>query len=115
QAHYVVAARAGIRSQDQFRRYRCDCRSGTRSVPVGNAAGAILFRATALRGGARSLGARNLGGASHYRDRGDQGDRSSSRERSAPWTALGERNRRRGRRGGGGRSRLTPAFPSAVE
>ena len=59
QAHHVVAARAGIRGQDQFRRHRRHRRGRARPLPVGHAAGTVLFRAPALRGCARSAVARS--------------------------------------------------------
>ena len=63
QAHHVVAPGAGIRGQDQLRRHRRHRRGGARPVPLGDPAGAVLFRAPALRGGARPAVARDLGGA----------------------------------------------------
>ena len=41
-------------------------------------------RAPALRGGARPAVARDLGGAAHHRDRGDQGDRGGAGQGPAP-------------------------------
>ena len=41
-------------------------------------AGAVLFRAAALRGRPRPAVARSRGGAAHHRDRGDQGDRGGA-------------------------------------
>ena len=71
--------------------------------PLGHPARAVLLRAPALRGRARPAFARNLGGAAHHRDRGDQGDRGRACQGPAP-RSQARRGRRRGR-GGGGRGR----------
>ena len=52
--------------------------------PLGHAARAVLLGAPALRGRARSPLARNLGGATHHRDRSDQGDRGRPGQGPAP-------------------------------
>ena len=93
QAHHVVAPRAGIRSQDQLRRHRCDRGGRARPVPLRYAAGAVLFRAPALRSRARPAVARNLGGAARHRDRGDQGDRGRARQGPASWSEAGRSKR----------------------
>ena len=84
QAHHVVAPRAGVRGQDQFRRHRRHRRGGARPVPLGHPARAVLFGAAALRGRARPALARDFGGAARDRDRGGQGDRGGARQGPAP-------------------------------
>ena len=91
QAHHVVAPRAGIRSQDQFRRHRRHRRGGARPVPVRHPARAVLLRAAALRSRARPAVARDRGGAA----RSPRPRRSRKSRRRSPRARAAVRSRRK--------------------